>query len=480
MFYEKIKGLKNQLTFKLTFLYALVFILSSLLTLSIFYLRVSTITMNSIDQVLIEESLELTAFADAAKMIAEIHEEREIEEDKDFIFRIYSPDGQVLQSWNAEVLDPSAIDSLLPDILRQGKPVLATDKSLVDRNRYRTVYKTAPQDTILQIGRSLEENEAYLETFQHLIALLVLPICLCAAFFGWIVSRKAMQGVAEVTQTALDISQGAFDRRVKVENRSAEIDRLARVFNIMVDRLQGLLQSTREMNDNIAHDLRSPLTRIRGEAEMMLRGKASAEKNENAAVSIIEECDNLIHIINTMLDITETEGGIDEVKKQPVDLCQLAIEAKDFYQHIAEGKGVTIITRLKGPCLFLGDKSKLQRMTTNLLENAIKYNRSDGRVTICVFPDMDHVKMVFEDNGIGISKEDQTKIFRRFYRCDRSRSTQGIGLGLSLSQAIAQASGGNIVVESELNQGSRFVVSLPRTNKTDTASLGPRQHPRSP
>jgi len=224
------------------------------------------------------------------------------------------------------------------------------------------------------MGLSLRDNDEYLSIFSNLIFLLMIPLFFLATIIGWLLSRHALKGVEEVTKTAIEISEGSIDKRVEVKRRSYEIDRLANVFNGMLDRIQSLIKGMREMNDNIAHDLRSPLTRIRGIAEMTLMSDNSVENYSRMAASTIEECDNLIEIINTMLDITEAEAGVSQFKSEKVDINELVLTACDLFEPIAKEKDIKMINILPVKLYMQGDKGKLQRLITNLLENAIKYN----------------------------------------------------------------------------------------------------------
>jgi signal transduction histidine kinase len=179
------------------------------------------------------------------------------------------------------------------------------------------------------------------------------------------------------------------------------------------------------------------------------------------AITTIEECDKLIEIINTMLDITETEAGVSQNHPEKMDLVKLILSACELFDPIAEEKSVRLITFLPDRLCVQCDRSKLQRLVTNLLENAIKYNKTGGVVTISAKQENKLVSIQVEDTGVGIPAEQLSNIFERFYRCDRSRSKSGLGLGLSLAKAIAKAFGGEIQVESFVNQGSVFTVSLP-------------------
>jgi signal transduction histidine kinase len=389
-------------------------------------------------------------------------EEEGITEGPEVFYRILSPNGEVLmasnlESWGTVDVSKNSLEEL------RGNERYFIETLTIPNHEYkvRTIYGAISPSMVFNMGMSLEDNYEYLGIFRNLIFLLMIPLFTMAALFGWLLARHALKGVEEVTKTAIDISKGSIDKRVEVKRRSYEIDRLANTFNHMLDRIQALIKGMREMTDNIAHDLRSPLTRIRGIAEMTLMSKGSIKDYGEMAASTIEECDKLIEIINTMLDITEAEAGTGEFKTDKVEIIELILTACDLFNPIAKEKNVKLITILPDKLYIQGDKSKLQRLITNLLENSIKYNKHGGTVTVSVSEDNQRINIQFEDTGIGIPEKDLSKIFERFYRCDMSRSESGIGLGLSLAKAIAKAFGGDIHVKSALNQGSSFLVSIP-------------------
>jgi signal transduction histidine kinase len=194
---------------------------------------------------------------------------------------------------------------------------------------------------------------------------------------------------------------------------------------------------------------------------MTLMNSTDMDEYQKMAESTVEECDNLIALINTMLDISEMESGASDLKKEAIDLAKILVQACELFQPLADEKGIQMVVRVFQAVMIQGDKHKLQRMATNILENAIKYTPPGGKVTVSLFQEADTVTMICEDTGIGIDESDLPKIFDRFYRCDTSRSEPGIGLGLSLAKAIAKASGGDILVKSIIGQGSSFIVSLP-------------------
>jgi signal transduction histidine kinase len=283
-----------------------------------------------------------------------------------------------------------------------------------------------------------------------------------STLIGWFMAARAMAGVKDVTKTALDISEGAFEKRVYIQAKGDEVEKLAIAFNRMLDRIRDLVKGLREVTDDIAHDLRTPIARIRGLAELELNmGKSDCESHKLAA-DTLEECDNLLHMINTMLEISEMEAGIRETSKGIVDLTQMIGEAIELFQPIAEEKGIRLLLCNSNQVYISGNVHGLQRIIVNLLDNAIKYTSAGGTVSVSLREDNDHINLIVHDTGIGISEEELPHIFKRLYRCDSSRSQPGFGLGLSLALAVAHAHGGDISVTSQSGKGSTFTVTLPR------------------
>jgi heavy metal sensor kinase len=309
----------------------------------------------------------------------------------------------------------------------------------------------------------MESYTRFIEAFRKIFVLTMASLFIFAVIIGWFMARRAMAGVETVTQTARHISEGSLDERVPVKKNQDEIDQLAVTFNQMLDRIQTLVTGIREMSDNIAHDLKSPITRIRGLSEVSMTTGASEKDYENLAASTIEECDRLLDMINTMLVISKTETGVNQLDAVKMDIGAVVRDACDLFQAPAEDKDIKINCDVAGQFNTFGDHRLIQRMIANLLDNAIKYTPAGGSVDLRVHADKhETVVLTVRDTGIGISEKDRSRIFERFYRCDPSRSQAGIGLGLSFARAIARAHGGDITVTSELGAGSTFTITLPQ------------------
>jgi signal transduction histidine kinase len=466
MFLKKILNLKNSLLFRLTILYAVTFTILSTLGFLIFYYRIYSVTMEHLDIELLDETenyTELMKEAGLEGVIAKITKETEFENPEEDFYRLFNFKGDIIFSTDMSTWGEVGRQDILSKMQNDGLTnVLQTITMPEVDDKARMITAIIGPDTVYQVGESLEEVDEYLDIFLQLFSILIIILIIVSTIIGWFLARRATVDMAEVTEAAEEISNGAYDRRVQVKGRFKEIERLGATFNSMLDRIQSLLNSMKEINDNIAHDLRSPLARIRGIAEMnLLRGK-SIDAYEDMAASTIEECDTLIGMINTMLDITEAEAGVNGVTAEEFELVALIREACELFRPISEEKKINLKTDLPESLTFKSDRKKMQRIVMNLLENAIKYTPADGTVAVSAAAQNGEIRIEFEDTGMGISEDDLPHIFERFYRCDRSRSEGGVGLGLSLVKAYAESIKGTIHVESSLNQGSIFALRFVR------------------
>jgi heavy metal sensor kinase len=309
----------------------------------------------------------------------------------------------------------------------------------------------------------MENVARFIEAFRKIFITTMLLLIILSAAVGWFMARRAVSGVEAVTRTAANIAVGTLEQRVPLKARGDEINQLATTFNHMLDRIQKLVSGMKEISDNIAHDLKSPITRIRGAAEVALTTGSTLTEFQQMAASNIEECDRLLDMINTMLMISKTEAGVGEFDRKRVDLSGIIQDACELFQPMAADKGVSLVCDHAEEIAVMGDTAMLQRMSANLLDNAIKYTPAGGNVLVAVHsPNDGRAVVTFKDSGIGMAEQDLSHIFERFYRCDPSRSTVGSGLGLSLAKAIAEAHQGRIEVMSELEKGSTFTILLPR------------------
>ncbi len=305
--------------------------------------------------------------------------------------------------------------------------------------------------------------------------MILLPITLIlVGLAGWFVSHKAMDGVKRVTRTALSINKGNLDLRVEVGNSGQEIKELASNFNTMLAKIQALIRELEDVTNNIAHDLRSPLTRMRGIIETTLRDNPSMDTYNNMSAQLIEEIERLEEMIKTMLQIASAEAGIDSNEMEPVDMNEVLTDAAELFSTMAEEKQQQLILQLpEKPVVIRGSRPRLQRVVANLLDNATKFTPDGGTITLHAYePEGMTVRLQVQDTGPGIDPAIRKHIFDRFYRADQSRTFRGNGLGLSYVRSIVQAHQGTIEVtcfeqsspEQATQTGSVFTITLPAAN----------------
>ena len=309
---------------------------------------------------------------------------------------------------------------------------------------------------------SREALSALREDFREYFGTMLVCVIVASALIGWAMAKRALSGVEEISRVATAISGGALESRVPLKGRRDEIDRLAGNFNSMVERMENLIKEMKEMNDNIAHDLRSPITRMRGFAEVTLTGSNSLPDYRAMASTVLEECDRLLAMINTMLDISEAETGLAALDLQRVDIEDMIRDVIDLFSPVIDAKGLRTSFQGVGPLIIEADVQKIQRVLSNLLDNAIKYTPQGGSIEVKAVGTDDEVRITVKDAGIGIPGPDLPHVFDRFFRGEKSRSEPGSGLGLSLARALVVAHGGKITATSAPGKGSQFFVILPK------------------
>ncbi len=465
MFLKKLDSIRHTLAFRLTLWYAGLFMLTSCVAFLFFYFLITSVIRDRTDQDLLGEARTLSSILKVEGIDAvqrQVIIEAQAAGEKKIFFRLLSFNGQEFSSSNMSYWrDIGVGKAAINQLIREKRPVFDTT-SLPDRkHNIRVLYTIIGRSIILQLGQSMENYTRFIEVFRKIFITTMASLFVFAAIMGWFMARRAVAGVETVTQTARQISEGSLEERVPVKKHQDEIDQLAITFNQMLDRIQALVNGIREMSDNIAHDLKSPITRIRGISEVTLTTGASDKDYETMAASTIEECDRLLDMINTMLVISKTEAGVNKLDTQEMDIAAVVRDACELFQSPAEDKDVRLACDAPGNFSISGDNRLIQRMIANLLDNAIKYTPAGGSIEMTVNTVNDAAAITIKDTGIGIAEKDMPRIFERFYRCDPSRSAAGIGLGLSFARAIARAHGGDIKVTSTPDQGSTFAVTFP-------------------
>ena len=435
--------------------------------LVILYVTVNSILDTRIDEDLIEDVVEfknLFQLGGENKVYEEIKLEQETENAEDFFIRVLDSSGEILFSTNLEHWKSLKADKLaLYHASSISDEPIIKKLMLDDRDEeIRIAYGSIAPNMIIHIGESTEDKEEVMEIILIISSILILLVVPIASVIGWFITRKAALDITAVSNAAIDIEKGNFDRKVNVNQQHDEIRVLANTFNSMAERIRILIAEMREMIDNIAHDLRSPLGRIRAISENTISSATiSTEEYQSAAADTLEECDRLIHLINTTLDVAEAEAGVSNAIRQNINLSKLVEDACELFEPAADRKNIKLSCNLDSDCKLMGERSNLQRMLSNLLDNALKYTSSNGKVNVSLKRNTSHIDIKVSDSGIGIPKSAQQRIFERFFRVDHSRTNEGCGLGLSFARAVARAHGGDIDLQSSPQEGSTFIVTLP-------------------
>jgi signal transduction histidine kinase len=316
--------------------------------------------------------------------------------------------------------------------------------------------------SILQVGKTNEIRLALLRKFQVIVGLVSLVTLAVGIGGGLVLTRSTLQpiyGLIDVVQGI--IRTGRTETRVPARNAQGDaVDELSALFNTMLDRINALMTAMGESIDNVAHDLRTPIARLRGIAERALQSGDPAEQKE-ALADCLEEADRILSILNTLMDISEAENGMLPLRREPVPIRALLAEVAELYEDVADAKKVTVTVEPGDEVVVSGARDRLRQVFANLLDNAIKYTPESGQVRITAARDGDTAVVTVADTGAGIAAEHLSRIWERLYRADPSRTERGLGLGLSLVKAYVQAHGGKVEAHSQPGQGSVFTVRLP-------------------
>ena len=320
-----------------------------------------------------------------------------------------------------------------------------------------------PNGLVLLVGRDISEIDRIRSVISKAMVIgvgLLIVLALASWFF---VSRRVLMRIDQVSATSLRIMAGDLSGRLQVTGSGDEFDRLAASLNAMLDRIEGLLSGLKEVSDNIAHDLKTPLTRMRTRVEAALAGPERSEDYRATLEATIEDADQLIRTFNALLMIARVEAGSPDGALAEIDLARIVADVAEFYEPVAEEAEVYLALSLEEPLPMHGSRELISQALGNLLDNAIKYVRSGdappnpARVTVSARREGAEIVVSVADNGPGIPAEDRERVLQRFVRLEKSRSQPGSGLGLALVDAVTKLHMGAISLG---DAGPGLVVTL--------------------
>jgi len=311
----------------------------------------------------------------------------------------------------------------------------------------------------LQVGLYSADWDELLGSFRQVFLLIAVPLVALSFLGGVLASSRALRPVHRLTAAFQSIIRtGHLDTRLEESGGGDELAALPSLFNGMLDKIESLVRGMRGALDNVAHDLRTPLARLKAIAESALG--SPPEESRKALEGGLEEIERIQTMLNTLMDISEAENGVMRLQRGRVDLTELVEDLRDLYGYVAVERGIALSGSAPPGLEVVADANRLRQVLSNLLDNALKYTPSGGRVWLEASRRDGGVQITVRDTGPGIPAEELPHIWERLYRGDRSRSTPGLGLGLSLVQAIVQAHGGTVSARSLPEGGAEFTVNL--------------------
>jgi signal transduction histidine kinase len=317
---------------------------------------------------------------------------------------------------------------------------------------------------VLQAGKNAHAREKVLRQLQKLYFLTLIPAALVALLGGALLTYRAMAPIRRLTVTMREILHaGDQGQRVERIRTSGELNPLVALFNRLLERNETLIGAMNNSLDSVAHDMRTPLSRLMNTAEVALRDEASDPAAlREALADCVEETEQMGRLLTTLMDVAEAEAGAMRLQREELSLPDLIESVAELYQYVAEEKSIRIETELPDVLIVNADRTRLSQVLANLVDNAVKYSPKDSCIVIGACVDGDQTVITVRDEGIGISEADMPMIWDRLFRAERSRTTPGMGLGLSFVKAIVEAHGGHVECESRVEQGATFRVRLPR------------------
>lgn len=331
-------------------------------------------------------------------------------------------------------------------------------------------------DYTLIVGRDLADLAAIRQLVLRAMVIGAVVAVLLAAAGALLFRRQLEARIATIRRTAEAIEAGNLNERIPAEPGLDEFTKLNHAINRMLDRIQRLMDGVRDVSNAIAHDLRTPLGRIRGLLDEAVSSRTKAAIQADRVHAALAGIDELTLIFDKLLQIAEAESGARRQSFQPLSLRDVIITVVELYDATAEAKGIALVADAWHPATTLGDKDLLTSAVANLVDNAIKYADAGATVTVSASENRDTASIVVQDNGPGIPESERVKVVTRFYRLDRSRSLPGNGLGLAIVNAIAGLHGGSLVLE-DAQPGLRTRLVLPRLDPMPASDQSPRAEP---
>jgi signal transduction histidine kinase len=462
-----LEELRQSLAIRLAAIYALVFAAGAAALFGVLY-WVLAHSLEERDRAAVEQRAATYAlayerggaFALRARLSADASPEA-----RSLFVRLLGPDGStVFASVPADWVDPQVERRLVPDGWGgwSAEEVHSVRVPRDEARDFAVASRLLSDGRLIQVARTGDSRAVLLAPLRRDFAAVGAVALLLSLTAGTFLAWRATRPLRQVASTARRIiDEDDFAARIPNARGSGELAVLARQLNTLLDKNADHVRVLRETLDNLAHDMRTPLTRLRGTAELSLRDGGNPADARSALASCVDESDRVLHLLEVLLDVSAAEAGALSLRRERVDMRALVNRAADLYREVAEQKNIRISVEESGAAEMDGDPVRISQALSNLADNALKYTPDGGGVILATVREPGAVIVSVCDTGPGVPAAEREAIWRRLYRGDASRSQRGLGLGLTLVRAIAEAHGGTATVGDAPGGGARFQLRFP-------------------
>ncbi|MBN2322944.1 MAG: HAMP domain-containing histidine kinase [Spirochaetes bacterium] len=464
MFLGSLRKISRKINLRLALLYTIVFILSSALLFGVIYFFFSSTLRKDDYQSIRQKLLELWAsyeYGGLRSVGNQVSVEKLSGDRRFLLIRVADRFGNTLI-----VILPEAWSALHPDSLREiySNPDRSVRRVQAGGTLYylETASLNLADGNLLQVGMNVEARVFALKRFREIFTMVLFPLAVVSFAGGAALAARALRPLESLNSTIRKVIEtGNIQERIPETGTRGDLDELVRFFNRMLDRVQRLMEGMTDSLDSVAHDMKTPLARMKMSYEAALQSPEDTAQLEKAVADGLEEVEGMRSLLNALMDISEAQTGVMRLDLATVDLPAMVGDMAELYRYLAEEKSITLSVQAPDSLAVRADLTRLRQVFANLLDNALKYTRTNGNILVTVTKDDGHATVSVRDNGVGITQEELPLIWQRRYRGRSGGSSDGLGLGLGVVKAIVEAHHGYVSVASTYGEGSVFSFSLP-------------------
>jgi signal transduction histidine kinase len=456
MFSVRLRDLRQTTSFRLALLFAGFFGAASLLLFGFVYTRTLDYVSQDVDKWLVRETLG-RASTPVGDLVRILNARTAAEPDKSRPIALFSADGRWLAG------DSAALPSPLPSVDQPFHLTMSRDGEPVP---FRGMIHRLPSGEILLIAQDMRGIRGFREALLSALLWAGAAVLLLGLVGAGVAGAGALGRIERITRAIEGIVNGDLSRRLPTDGRGGDLNRLVQVVNRMLDEIERLMHEVQGVTEDIAHDLRTPLTRLLAGLERVRRRKSSASEYELAVDEAIEDTKEILATFAALLRIAEVESGARRAGFRPFSLSAVAVDVAELYEPVAESKGISVLLETvdTADAEIVGDASLLFEALSNLLDNAIKYSPAGSQVSLRVLTTAGQLGAEVSDRGPGIPEAEREAVLRRFHRLDKARTAPGSGLGLSLVAAVAKLHDFHLAI-GDARPGCRITIWMDREKR---------------